>query len=142
MSAYNHAVLWIDHRDAHVAFFSSDHVEEHVIHAPKTAEHIHSKAGSASGTHQHGNKEFFGKVAETLAPARSILVLGPSDTKTEFVSYLDQRKSPVRNAVVGIVAAERMTDKQLIAKARHYFKAVDRLNPVVDLTAGKGVGTH
>jgi hypothetical protein len=142
VSSHNHAALWIDHHEAHVVFFNADDAEEHIIHAPKTQEHIHSKAGSPSGTHLRGNIEFFGKVAETLAPAHAILVLGPSEAKTEFVVFVDKHNHHVRDAIVGVESAQHMTNKQLLAEARRYFKAADRLNPVFDLTSGKGVGSH
>ncbi len=142
MSLYNHAALWIDHSDAHVVFFNADDVEEHIVHAPETSQHIHAKAGSPSGTHLHGNVAFFEKVAGILAPARSILMLGPSEAKTEFAAFLDHHRRPIRDAIVGIRNAQRMTDKQLVAEARRHFRAADRLDPVADLTAGKGVGTH
>lgn len=140
MSAHNHAVIWIDHHDAHVIFFDAEEMDERIIHAPPTAGHIHSKAGSPSGTHTRPNSAFFEEVAEALLPARAVLVIGPSEAKTEFVAYLDHNKHPLHHNIVDVRAAQRMTDKQIVAEARRYFKAADRLNPVFDLTAGKGVG--
>ena len=142
VTLHHHAALWIDHHEAHIVYFNTDDMEEHVVHAPKSSQHIHSKAGSASGTHLHGNAEFFGQVADMLAPARSILILGPSEAKSEFVAFLDRQGLGVRKAIAGIRGAQQMTDRQLVAEARRFFKASDRLNPVSDLTAGKGAGTH
>ncbi len=141
MSIHNHAVLWIDHREAHVIFFNADDTQDRIVRASEPAGHIHAKAGSSSGTHLQGNPEFFREISEILQPARLILVVGPSAAKNEFVAYLGHNNRSMRHNIAGIHTAQPMSDGQLVAKARHFFKAADRLHPAFDLTAGRGVGT-
>jgi dTDP-4-dehydrorhamnose 3,5-epimerase-like enzyme len=65
---HSYAIVWIDHRRAKVIFFNADDADTSPIRAAEQASHLHSKAGSASGTHLHGEPTDFDEVARAMAP--------------------------------------------------------------------------
>lgn len=129
MAAHYHAVIWIDHHEAHVIHFNIDQADETVVHATHSPKHLHSKAGSASGTHVTNEPEFYRDVAEAAATAQEILIAGPSSAKTEFVKYLHKHAPGTFDHVSGIETMARVTDNQLLAEARRYFASADRMQP-------------
>jgi hypothetical protein len=129
LTAHYHAVIWIDHHEARVFHFNADQADETVVHATHSPPHLHSKAGSASGTHVTDEPEFYRNVAGAVADAQAILVAGPSSAKTEFVKYLHKHASGTSKHVSGIETLPNLTDKQLLAEARRYFSQADRMRP-------------
>jgi hypothetical protein len=71
-----------------------------------------------------GRKEAFGvyynAVIACIRDAESILILGPGEAKGELKKRLVRNKLDGR--IVGIETIDRMTDRQIAAKGRRYFK--------------------
>jgi stalled ribosome rescue protein Dom34 len=133
MSTHHHAVIWMDRQEARIIFFNSDDSVAQIIKAGHGAGHIHSRGGSSSGTHRHGDTAFFEEIAEALRPARAALLVGPSEAKSEFAAFLGKRYPKVNEAISEIQPAQRMTDPQLLAIGRSFFKAWDRVHAASDL---------
>jgi stalled ribosome rescue protein Dom34 len=129
LAAHYHAVIWIDHHEAHVFNFNADQADEKIVHAVHSPRHLHTKAGSASGTHVTDEPEFYRDVAASVRDAQEILIAGPSSAKTEFVKYLHVHAPATLGRVSGIETMDRVTDNQLLAEARRYFSAADRMRP-------------
>jgi stalled ribosome rescue protein Dom34 len=129
MTAHYHAVIWIDHHEAHVFHFNADQADEAVVHAAHSSTHLHSKAGSPSGTHVVDEPEFYRDVAKSVAESQKILVVGPSSAKTEFVKYREKHVPETRAHVAGVETMDRLTDNQIIAEGRRYFTQEDRMEP-------------
>ncbi len=129
LAAHYHAVLWIDHHEAHVFHFNADEADEKTLHPVHPPRHLHGKAGSASGTHIADEPEFYRDVAAAVADAHAILVVGPSSAKTEFVKYLHKHAPQAFDRVSGIETMDRVTDNQILAEARRYFGQADRMRP-------------
>jgi stalled ribosome rescue protein Dom34 len=128
MSAHYHAVVWLDHHEARVIHFNPTEADEKVIHPTHPPRHLHAKAGSASGTHQHGNPEFFGEVAKELESAHLFMVTGPSTAKNEFVTYLEKHDPKLLAKLDSVHAMQHVTDNELVADARRHFKAADKMH--------------
>ncbi len=124
-----HAVIWIDHHEAHVFHFNVDQADAAIVHSTHSPRHLHSKAGSASGTHVTDEPEFYRDVAGAAEGAHEILIVGPSSAKTEFVKYLHKHAPGTFDRVSGIETMARVTDNQLLAEARSYFAVADRMRP-------------
>jgi stalled ribosome rescue protein Dom34 len=122
-----HAILWIDHHQARVIHFNATEADGTLIHPSHPPRHLHSKAGSASGTHQHGDKQFFDDAAEALKGCHAFIVVGPSKAKEEFVTYLEQNHRDLVEKLDSVKAMEQVTDNQLVAVGRRHFKAADRM---------------
>jgi hypothetical protein len=129
LTTHYHAVIWIDHHEAHVLRFSADQADETIVHATHSPRHLHSKGGSPSGTHVTNEPEFYHDVAGEVADAHEILITGPSSAKTEFVKYLHKHAPATAERISGIETMARVTDNQLIAEARRYFAQADRMLP-------------
>ena len=127
MTAHYHAVIWIDHHEARVFHFNADQADEAVVHAAHSSTHLHSKAGSVSGTHVTDEPQFYGNVAKSVPESQKILIVGPSSAKTEFVKYLEKHAPQTHVRVAGVETMDRLTDNQILTEGRRYFAQEDRM---------------
>jgi stalled ribosome rescue protein Dom34 len=110
-----HAVIWIDHKEARVFHVHPEATDETTVLAPQHHLHRHPKGRGEAREHPDDAHRFFGEVARTLDGVDAILIVGPSSAKLEFFK------------VVGIESADHPTDGEIIARAKSYFKASDRM---------------
>lgn len=125
-----HAVVWIDHREARVFHFSPIDVEKLVLHPDHPTGHIHHKANSMGSGHVSADQDYLHAVTETIADAGAILITGPANAKTELVKHIHHHDPKLMNAIVGVESVDHPSDGQLIAFARKYFNATDRMQPL------------
>lgn len=122
-----HAVVWLDHAEAHVMHFTPEDVETFSAHASGKHPHLHHKRGSVGSGHQAGEPHYFDRIAKLLEGAGEILVVGPGSAKLELVRHLDKHQHVLGAKVVGVESADHPSDAQLVAHARKYFIAKDRM---------------
>jgi stalled ribosome rescue protein Dom34 len=122
-----HAVVWIDHREARVFHFSAAEVEQLVLRPDHPTKHIHHKANSIGSGHAAADQEFLHAVVLSIADAGAILVTGPGSAKTELVKHIHHHDPKLMKALAGVETLDHPSDAQLVALARHYFKAADHL---------------
>ncbi|MGE0098788.1 MAG: hypothetical protein AB7S86_10600 [Hydrogenophaga sp.] len=113
-----HAVVWIDHSQAHVLMFDREHVEAQRI---KARSHHTSKHG-----HVGADKDFFQQVAQALQGVSEVLITGPANAKHEFREFCRHNAHAVDKAVVDVVSSDHPSDPQLVAMARQYFVRFDQ----------------
>lgn len=128
VNAHYHAVIWIDHHEAHVIHFNADQSDADIVRATHSPRHLHSKAGSPSGTRVRDEPEFFRELAAAVGTVQEILIAGPSSAKTEFVKYLHKHEPVTFERISGIETMDRVSDKSLVAEARRYFASADRMH--------------
>ncbi len=125
--------LWIDHKNA-VIVSLDEHGEtvrklesgaKHVVYRgaprPKTAYSAQYNQGDDQLDKQyllHLNK-YYEQVITHLRGAAAILIFGPGEAKVELKNRLDRRKADHRQ--VRIEPADRMTERQIVARVRKYF---------------------
>src|ERR1700730_2854768 len=63
------------------------------------------------------------------ADAGAVLVTGPANAKTELIKHISQHDPVFMKRIVGVETVDHPSDRQLVAHARHYFKADDRMLP-------------
>jgi stalled ribosome rescue protein Dom34 len=130
MSSHHfHAVVWIDHHEARVFHFSPTDVERLVLHPDRPTRHIHHKANSIGSGHASEDHAFLQAVAQSIADAGAVLVTGPANAKTELVKHISQHDPGLMKIIVGVETVDHPSDGQLVAHARRYFKAEDRMLP-------------
>lgn len=117
MSTY-HAVVWLDHAEAHVMMFDREHVES-------------SRVRSRSH-HKHQGKEthdpaFFPSIVEGLAGVREILITGPGSAREEFQRWWAGHPQGRNVEVAASIASDHPTDAQVVALAKKYFVNFDRM---------------
>lgn len=122
-----HAVVWLDHAEAHVMHFTSEDVEKFTAHASDRHPHLHHKRGSVGGGHQTGEPHYYDKIAKLLEGAGEILVVGPGNAKLELVRHFDKHQHLLGAKIVGVETVDHPSDGQLVAHARKYFLAKDRM---------------
>jgi hypothetical protein len=124
-----HAVVWIDHHEARVFHFSPTDVARLVLHPDHPTKHIHHKADSIGSGHVSEDHAFLHAVAQSIADAGAVLVTGPANAKTELVKHISQHDPSLMQKIVGVETVDHPSDGQLVAHAREYFKAEDRMRP-------------
>ena len=126
-----HAVVWLDHREARVFHFNADDVDKTVVHPDRPHRHLHHKAGAIGAHEGHAAEDqaYYHAVAEALAGAREILVVGPGGAKLALLRHLHARAPDVEQRVVGIETVDHPSDNQLVAHARAALRAADRMRP-------------
>lgn len=126
MSHY-HAVIWIDHREARVFHFSPTEIDRLVLHPDHPTKHIHHKAGEIGSGHAIGDHEFLRAVAQSVADAGAILIAGPGKAKNELVAHIEKHDPKLKKLIAAVETVDHPSDGQLVAHARKYFKAEDRM---------------
>jgi stalled ribosome rescue protein Dom34 len=114
-----HAVVWMDHSQAHVLMFDKAHIEAQRI---KARSHHTPKHG-----HLGADKDFFKSVAQALEGVHEVLVTGPANAKVAFRDFCKHSAHAVDKAIVDVVTSDHPSDPQVVAMARQYFLKHDLL---------------
>jgi stalled ribosome rescue protein Dom34 len=122
-----HAAVWIDHKEARIFHIHPDRVEEATIEAPKHDIHKHPNGAEGIRERPDDAKRFFHEVARSLATTDSLLIVGPSTAKLEFLRYVHEHDRPLERKIVGIETVDHPTDGQIIAYTRKYFGLGERI---------------
>jgi hypothetical protein len=124
-----HAVIWIDHREARVFHFGATDVERLVLRPDNPTRHIHHKANSIGSGHASADHNYLQTVAESVADAGSVLITGPASAKTELVEHIRIHDPQLTELIVGVETVDHPSDAQLVAYAKKYLVAADRMRP-------------
>ena len=122
-----HAVVWLDHSEAHVMHIAPDDVEKSVVRPSKPHQHLHSKSGTAGSGKAAEDKHYYHAIVEALNGAQEILVVGPAQAKLQLIKHIHSHDPAMSDKVVGVESVDHPTDVQLVAYARKYFVAKDRM---------------
>jgi stalled ribosome rescue protein Dom34 len=125
MSTY-HSIVWIDHDKAVVWNFTDDAQTKSVVKAHDQDKHTHIRKSPHGGHKTPDNIEFFDGISKVLAGVREILVIGPAQTKDDFLTFLRKKHPQIRSEIVAVESADHPTDPELLAYARKYFTVFDR----------------
>jgi hypothetical protein len=132
MAHHFHAVVWIDHIKARVLHFSADEhagvdkADEAVLRSEHVSRDV-SRGEKRTGHRLADDHAFFDDVARAIADAGAILIVGPGEEKTHFSKYLSEKFPKIKANVEGVEASDHPTDGELLASARRYLKAADRM---------------
>ena len=126
---HNHAIVWMDSKEAHIFRFSAADVEHERIKAHNPFRKVHHKAGAIGAGHMTLDHGFFSAIVEALAGTTEWLLVGPSNAKNELLKYVEQKAPEVRKSLVGAYVMDHPTDGELLDHARRAFKAIDRMLP-------------
>ena len=120
-----HAVVWLDHDEAHVIYFSADVFDPRRARPEQWSRHLRPRVDNSSWTSATAEPEFFFEVAKACEDAKAVVLAGLSAAKTEFVKYLHRHSPETLDRISGIETMARMTDNQLITEARRLFDRTD-----------------
>jgi hypothetical protein len=131
--------LWIDHRKALVVAITDKGEEIKLVISkvekqPGRYDGIRSTTPYASRlvpASDRSQRKFTGDlniyydaVIASVRHAESILIFGPGEAKGELKKRLE--KDRLGGRIVGIETSDKMTDRQIAAKVRQYFKEKGR----------------
>jgi len=127
--------LWIDHRKTVIAVMS-DRGEETMVIESNVEKHPGRVAGSRSTTPYEAQKvpaddsrereftghlhHYYDQVIAAIRDAESILIFGPGEAKVELKKRLE--KDNLGGRIVALETVDKMTDRQIAAKVREYFR--------------------
>ncbi len=122
-----HAVVWIDHRQAKIFFLTRDNADEMKLGSSKHFDQAHKHAGTVDGSRTPVDQKFLHGVVEALKPAHEWLFIGPGSAKDELAKHVKHHDHTLADRLIGVEASDHPTDGQIVAFARKYFKAADRM---------------
>ena len=131
MATHYHAVVWIDHKQAKIVHFNAEAADPEVVHSPSANVHLHHKRNSIDSGHAPVDKKFLEQVAAAIAHSGAILVVGPASAKTELHVFLKHAHPSIAARISAVEPMDHPTDGQLLAYARKFFKADDRMRAQV-----------
>ena len=127
--------LWIDHRKALIVAVTDKGEEIRLIISKvekqpgRSGRLRHTTSYEAQQVPADDSRErkftghlniYYNAVIACIRDAESILIFGPGEAKGELKKRLERNKLGGR--IVGIETIDRMTDRQIAAKVRQYFK--------------------
>ncbi len=127
-SHHFHALVWIDHSQAKVFHLNATESDLQKIPSTHPHQHLHHRANARDSGHASVDKEFLKSVSHALADAGAILITGPSTAKTELVTYINHAHPDIAKRISGIETLDHPSDGELVAHARKFFKADDRMH--------------
>ena len=125
----SHAVVWIDHQEAHVIQFNADEHENATVSTRSKHGHLHQKAGVVGSGHHVADQTYLHEVVEAVASANEILIVGPGSAKLELMKHIVKHDANIASKVVGIETVDHPSDAQLLAYAKKSFTRIDHLKP-------------
>ena len=127
--------LWIDHRKAVIVVASekgeeTTQIDSHVESQPGRVAGVRSTAPyesqhvAADDSHQRkltGHlHDYYDEVIAFIRDAEAILIFGPGEAKDELNKRLHRDK--LGASIVAVQTVDRMTDREIAAKIREYFR--------------------
>jgi len=123
-----HACVWIDQQEAKIFEIGTDEASVHHAVDPRPHHHLHRKADHVGlGTVQM-EPELLKEVAQAIKGAKAILIKGPGKAKTVLKTYLDEHFPEIAAKVWDVQPADHPTDREMVAAARSWFHAQDRMH--------------
>ncbi len=123
----NQVGIWIDHRQAVVVRLVG--AEETVKRITSDVDRHVRFAGAAAQTTAEDMRDrrfanqladYYDAVVLVVRDADEILILGPGEAKGEFSNRLETHH--LRDRVIGVEPADKMTDRQIAAQVRQVFR--------------------
>lgn len=124
-----HAVIWIDHHEAHVVEFGLDERSVEIVRPRRAIKQLHIKSGSASGWRAMEDPVYFDDIARALEGVGEILITGPAGAKLAFFKHLQSKHAALAAKVIGVETVDHPTDGELVNFAKKYFYKAERMLP-------------
>jgi hypothetical protein len=127
MQGHYHAVVWIDHREARVFHFNADDFDKTVVHPPHHSGHKNHVADYDGSGHAPEDHKYLESVTRAIADAGALLIVGPSNEKTELAKHIRNAHSRLAAMIEGVEAVDHPRDGEIVAHARKVLKSADRM---------------
>ena len=131
MTNHYHVLVWIDHRVAKVIHFNADDSHRETVNSTHPHQNLHHKANSNDSGHAPVDHVYLENVAKAIAHAGAILIVGPGTAKTELMRHIESQHPQIAAKISAVETIDHPSDGALLAHARRFFKADDRMRPQV-----------
>jgi stalled ribosome rescue protein Dom34 len=131
MTNHYHALVWIDHRVAKVFHFNADDSQRDTVNSTHPHQNLHHKANSNDSGHAPVDHAYLENVTKAIAQAGAILIVGPGSAKTELAKHIESKHPLIAAKVSAVETIDHPSDGALLAHARRFFKAEDRMRPQI-----------
>lgn len=117
-----YAGVWLDNHQAMI-ITQEDQQGEYSIHDKLKAKEAHSGGSehTMNNAKQSDSLKYFKSVSNLLMKYDEILIFGPGKSQEQFQNHL-QEDVQFKSKKISIDSAEQLTDPQMIAKVREFFK--------------------
>ena len=122
-----HAVVWLDHAEAHVMHFSPEEVEKQIILPADPHKNLHIKSGKWGAGKALEDQTYYHDIAKALEGASEVLVVGPANAKLQLIKHIHAHDHGMVDKIIGVETVDHPTDGQIVAYARKYFVAKDQM---------------
>jgi stalled ribosome rescue protein Dom34 len=124
-----HAVVWLDHREARIFLLDREGFELATISTELPHHQTHNKAGTIDGKRAAPDQSYYEEIVTALEPVAEWLIVGPSSARDELANHIRSNDSQLALRIDGVEPADHPTDREIVAHARAFFKAADRMLP-------------
>jgi stalled ribosome rescue protein Dom34 len=119
-----HACIWIDHK--HARIFEVGTVEKASPDSRMVA-HLHAHDSRIPGSSKV-DAAMLRQIAETVAEASAILIMGPGTARLVLADFLQEHHPGLASRIWGMEATDHPTDAQIMARARAFFARAKRMH--------------
>jgi hypothetical protein len=123
-----HACVWIDQAQAKVFEIGAHETSQQAMHDHRPRHHLHRKADHVGLGTVTMDPKLLEEVADALAGAKAILILGPGKARNVLAGFLREHHPRLSNNIWGIEASDHPTDGEIVAHARAFFASADRMH--------------
>lgn len=119
-----YAGVWLDNSSAVIISKTSGNDNSEYAIQDKVKAQENQSGGSEhtmNNAKQTGNIKYYKSVSALLLPYDEILIFGPGKAQEQFKNYL-QEDAQFKSKQISIDSGEHLTDPQMIAKVRTFFK--------------------
>ena len=120
-----YAGVWLDNHKAMIITHTSENEnDDYTIQSKVNAKENHGGGSehSMNNARQSDILKYFKSVSSLLLNYDEILVFGPGKSQEQFQNHL-QEDAQFNSKQISIDSAEQLTDPQMIAKVRDFFKS-------------------
>lgn len=123
--------LWIDHREAFLVTITNNGEETTRFYSNMEKDGQFSENSWSVGLQKaenmqdrkntHGLNRYYDSIIKYIRAADSIQIFGPGEAKVELAKRLENRNP--RQRLVRIETTDKLSEPQITAKVRQYFRA-------------------
>lgn len=118
-------VIWMDSKEGKIFDLVPEGTKVRHLHT-HGHKHPSQPGGDNNKDHHHGLDVFFSEIAASIRGAKEIIVLGPSEAKLHFKSYLEKHfGNTLAKKLIAVETVDHPTDNQILAHGRKFFKEYD-----------------
>ena len=107
--------------------FNPEEVEKQLILPADPHKNLHIKSGKMGAGKAKEDQKYYHDIAHALADASEVLVVGPANAKLQLIKHIHAHDHGMVDKIIGVETVDHPSDAQIVAYARKYFAAKDKM---------------